>query len=365
VTTDSDFDEHRSGATLTPSGPQRDQREDQAAVRLRQAMAVPHPRQACQTQRRTAAGAPPAPVRPPHRPARTHQPHRLDRIAVGSLDHDPPPSRPPRPAGGPWPVRLVCGCGLTPARARRSLCAPIRRPCRARWGRPRPGWHRRALPARLAGGGEFGRGGGRGRVGGKPSQHRGDHLGLLLRKAAARLAAQQLHLVGEPWRPRSCPSTAAAALAWRCCPVGVARLLCSPADGCWRRRPCTSAELPGWWAVGVSHPILGRVSITLIRVFARPPRRRASSTEDDPVPSPQRGKVAVHGPRHRGPRIPRVGPGPTRGWLGSPCAACSPQPRLPPWWRRTGSITRRSPIVHAVSGSFIGRSPATRRRRRG
>jgi hypothetical protein len=34
-------------------------------------------------------------------------------------------------------------------------------------------------------------------------QRGGDRLGLLLREAAAGLTAQQLHLVGEPWRPRS------------------------------------------------------------------------------------------------------------------------------------------------------------------
>jgi hypothetical protein len=39
--------------------------------------------------------------------------------------------------------------------------------------------------------------------------------------------------------------------------------------------------------------------------------------------------------------------------------------RLPPWWRRIGSITCRSPTVHAVGGSFIHRSPATEWRRRG
>jgi hypothetical protein len=36
---------------------------------------------------------------------------------------------------------------------------------------------------------------------GKPGQHLSDRLGLLLRKPAASLAAQQLHLEGEPWRP--------------------------------------------------------------------------------------------------------------------------------------------------------------------
>jgi len=76
-------------------------------------------------------------------------------------------------------------------------------------------------------------------VGGKPGQHRSDRLGLLLVKAAAGLTAQQLHLDGEPWRPWSWPSRAAAALAggglvggWRGPRrVGVvhARLLAHPA----------------------------------------------------------------------------------------------------------------------------------------
>ena len=121
------------------------------------------------------------------------------------------------------------------------LRAPIRWPCWARHGWPRPGWHRRALPDRPAdGGGRCGPcyGSGRGRVAGKPGQHRSDRLGLLLRKEAASLTAQQLHLVGEPWRPRSCPSTAAAALAgglagrWPGPRIGVgvvhARLLARP-----------------------------------------------------------------------------------------------------------------------------------------
>jgi hypothetical protein len=62
-------------------------------------------------------------------------------------------------------------------------------------------------------------------------------------------------------------------------------------------------------------------------------------------------------------------PGPTdkQAWRGSPGAAR--QPLLagtgpsPPWWRRIGSIMRRSSTVHAVTGSFIGRSLHPRRQR--
>jgi hypothetical protein len=70
------------------------------------------------------------------------------------------------------------------------------------------GWAGR-LPAGVAGfwphglaggGGGPGRGRRRGRVAGKPGQQLSDRLGLLLRKAAAGLTTQQLHLVGEPWR---------------------------------------------------------------------------------------------------------------------------------------------------------------------
>jgi hypothetical protein len=119
-------------------------------------------------------------------------------------------------------------------------------------------------------------------VGGKPGQHRRDRLGLLLVKAAASLAAQHLHLDGEPWWPRSWPSRATAAVTggglaggWgglRRVGVVHARLL---AD---HGRPRLEA------VEGVWHPDPDPVSITLIRAFARPrPGRRACSTDDDPT----------------------------------------------------------------------------------
>jgi hypothetical protein len=68
-------------------------------------MAVPHRRQACQTQRRTAAGCTPSAraTSPTGRPAPT-SPTAWTRTAVGYLDHDLPPSRPPGPSEGPGPV---------------------------------------------------------------------------------------------------------------------------------------------------------------------------------------------------------------------------------------------------------------------
>lgn len=70
----------------------------------------------------------------------------------------------------------------------------------------------------------------------------------------------------------------------------------------------------------------------------------------------------------RPPRTPQHGSRADQsGWLGSPSAArqrmLAGTARLPPWWRRTGSITRRSPTVHESAGSFIHRSPTTRWRR--
>ena len=182
----------------------------------------------------------------PHRLARPHQPHRLDPNRWPRARPRPATAQAARPTGGAWSVLL--GCRPTPAPARPCLRAGGRCPCRARRGWPRPGWHRRALPGRPAGGvggRRPGRGSGGGRVGGKPCQHRGDRLGLLLRKEAASLATQQVHLDGEPWRPRSWPSTAAAVLTagglacrWLAPRIGVgvvhARLLARPAHGDWR-----------------------------------------------------------------------------------------------------------------------------------
>jgi hypothetical protein len=268
----------------------------------------------------------------------------------------------------------------TPA-PRPRLRAPIRWPCWARRGWPRPGWHRRALPDRPAdGGGRCGPccGRGRGRVAGKPCQHRSDRLGLLLRKEAASLTAQQLHLVGEPWRPRSWPSTTAAALAgggssglacrWLGTRIGVGhvRLLARH-----RRRlaplAAFTAEFHGW---GVSHPI---PIVSRSRRSGRPrgrlrQRRRACRPDDDPAPR-LHDEVALSVQRHGDPANPRMDRG-RAAWLARVAqlnwAAHARRNRsAPARWRRIGSITRRSPTVHAVSGSFIRRSPATRWRRRG
>ncbi len=119
------------------------------------------------------SGAPPpgAHQRPcdlPDRPARSHQPHRLDPNRRRRARPPPANLQTDRAAALARPMRLGCRRALAPARS--CLRARARFPCRARRGRPRPGWRRRALPGRLAaggGGGRPGRGGGRGWVGGR------------------------------------------------------------------------------------------------------------------------------------------------------------------------------------------------------
>jgi hypothetical protein len=276
----------------------------------------------------------------PDRPARSHQPHRLDpnRCRIGR----PRPAQAAGPAGWAWSVRPRCRRAL--ASARSSLRARARFPCRARLGRPRPGWHRRAQPGRRAaggGGGRPGRGRGRGRVAGKPRQHRSGRLGLLLRKEAASLTAQHLHLVGEPWRPWSWPSTTAAALAgggsglacrWLAARIGVvhARLL-APADGSWSRwRSSTADSTAGAVESVAADP--DRVSITLIRAFTRPrapkppsvQHQRRSSAE----PAPRRRGVARAAPQR--PREAQDGSRPNNvagsGRRTQPGSPCSPEP---------------------------------------
>src|SRR6266536_4182339 len=157
----------------------------------------------------------------------------------------------------------------------------------SRWG-VNAGGRRRCRGDAGAGGGCY-LAGGRGRVDGKPGPHLDDRLGLLLLQPAAFLTAHQLHLEGEPGRPGSCPPPSVAAgravgggLAR--VPVGPrvgvggahARLLARlPGAGCARRSPCSRRDktsgLP--WSVA---PAPDRVSITLLRVFARLRMRQAS-----------------------------------------------------------------------------------------
>jgi hypothetical protein len=230
-----------TGTTLTPAGLVASSRRVRA-VGLGQAHGDPHRCQACQTQRRSAAGCTPsAPATSPTGWPAPTSPTAWTRTALGEVDHDPPPSRPPGPPEGPG--RFGLGAGLPslppvprcvlPSAGPAGLGAAGRVPTGIAVLSPT------GMPA-SSGGGRPGRGRGRGRVGGKPGQHRSDRLGLLLRKAATSLAAQQLHLVREPWRPWSCPSTPAAValagggLAWswlaRRIGVGVehARLLARP-----------------------------------------------------------------------------------------------------------------------------------------
>ena len=83
------------------------------AIRLRQAPGAPHPRHACQTQRRTAAGCTPSAraTSPTGRPAPT-SPTAWTRTAVGSVYRDPPPSTLPGLPG--WPGRFGLGVGAPP-----------------------------------------------------------------------------------------------------------------------------------------------------------------------------------------------------------------------------------------------------------
>jgi hypothetical protein len=187
-------------------------------------------------------------------------------------------------------------------------------------------------------------------------QHRSDRLGLLLRKEAASLTAQQLHLVGEPWRPRSWPSTTAAALAgggssglacgWLGTRIGVGhvRLLARPstAVGTAGRVPWPSST------AGSVAPDPDRVSITPIRASARSPaptptsvpsRRRSSAK------AARRGGVERAAPR-RPPRTPGRTAAGRHGWLGSPSATgqrmLAATARLPPG----GGASVRSPADH-------------------
>ena len=249
-------------------------------------------------------------------------------------------------------------CRPTPA-PRPRLRAPIRWPCWAWRGWPRPGWHRRALPDRPAdGGGCCGPccGSGRGRVAGKPCQHHSDRLGLLLRKEAASLTAQQLHLVvnrggpGRGRRPRRRPWLAAAAAGLRAGGLGQGSGLgmygsLLAVDGGWHRWPRSTAEFHGWGSVA---PDPERVSITPIRASARSPGPTPTS-----VPSRRRSsaKAARRGGAERAaprrPRQPQDGPRPG-GMAGSgrPAqlgSACSPQP---PGSHPGGGAAVRSPTDH-------------------
>jgi hypothetical protein len=235
-------------------------REGQA-VRLGQAHAVPHSCQACQTQRRSAAGCTPKTraTSPTGQPAPT-SPTACTRTDLGSVHHDPPPSRPPRPPGwpeasdlgvGPPPLPPVPRCVLLPAAhagCGRASRVPVRVAGLCSTGMPAAA----ADPAAAGG------------VGGwAASQASTAAIASVCSWSRRRPAspAQQLRLDGEPWRPWSWPSRAAAALAggglvggWRG-PRRVgevhARLLAR--HGCWRRRP--SPVVRGWGAVGVLYPI--------------------------------------------------------------------------------------------------------------
>jgi hypothetical protein len=168
--------------------------------------------------------------------------------------------------------------------------------------------------------------------------------------------AQQLHLVGEPWRPRSWPSTTAAALAgggssglacrWLGTRIGVGpvRLLARPstAVGTAGRVPRPSST-----AGGVSHPI---PIVSRSRRSGRPhsrllQRRRACRPDDDPAPR-LHDAVALSVQRHGDPANPGWTAAGRRGWLGSPSATgqrmLAATARVPP----SGGASVRSPADH-------------------
>jgi hypothetical protein len=193
-------------------------------------------------------------------------------------------------------------------------------------------------------------------VAGKPRQHRSDHLGLLLRKAAASLTAQQLHLVGEPWRPQSCSSTPAAALAggggsglarrWLGTRIGVghARLPAPPRllvplaafhDCVPRLGECRTR----------SRSCLDHADQGVARPLAPTPARTAGPDHDS-LPR-LHGDVALNVPRHRGPAKPRMDPGPTTRLAGvAQRSRAAHARRNRPSPRHGGGASVRSPVDH-------------------
>jgi hypothetical protein len=266
-------------------------------------MAVPTDARPARPSGAPPPGARPAPVRPPQPagPLPPAPPPGPEPPSESSTTTRQPPGRPARrrgPAHWAW--------GSPRPRSRPSgLRARSRCPGWARRGRPGSGRRRRALPDGLAAGGSGGgpgRGRGRGRVAGKPGQHRSDRLGLLLRKAAASLACQQVHLVGEPWRPWSWPSPAAATLAggglacrWLARRIGV---------GVVHARLLTHGDWHGWLSAtaGGGGECLAPESRSCLDhadqgVHARPRALRTGRQRPAPTtiqrPSPQRGDVAL------------------------------------------------------------------------
>jgi hypothetical protein len=160
-------------------------------------------------------------------------------------------------------------------------------------------------------------------VGGKPGQHRCDRLGLLLVKAAASLATQQLHLDGEPWRPWSWPSRAAAALAggglagtWLGLGIGVgvvhARLLARPP------LPALPAEIHGWTAGGSVAPKSRSCLDHADQGVHAAPGAGAADERAPPTTSQRQGGIAARWRCTRAataaPPLRRLSPGPTT-WL--------------------------------------------------
>jgi hypothetical protein len=216
----------------------------------------------------------------PHRPARPTWPHRLHphrsrisrprSVRLGCRPTSTPPvPRCALPSAGPAGFGTAgrVPAGIAPYSARQA--------CRQR----RPPTRRRQ---RTWAGGRQAR------------QHRSDRLGLLLRQPAASLTAQRLHLEGEPWRPRSCPSSPTAGLAGGGSRAGVGRgsglgmhgsLL---AHGCCAAGRVQSTAAGGRWECATRIPILSRHANQGVRASAcakaagrsRSPRRSSAKAAE-------------------------------------------------------------------------------------
>jgi hypothetical protein len=112
------------------------------------------------------------------------------------------------------------------------------------------------------------------------------------------------------------------------------------ANGCWRRRPSSTAAFHGWGSGGSVAPNPDRVSITLIRAFAHPRAPDAADERAAPTTSQRRGRqAALHVQRHRGPANPPSGS--RHDHVAAPGRPAQPgqhmlagTTRRPPWWQR-------------------------------
>jgi hypothetical protein len=311
-------------------------------------------------------------ISPTGRPAPS-SPTAWTRTAVGEVDHDPPPSRPPGPpdwpgacclgvdapprppvplcvlapadpAGLGWagrvPVRVavVCPAGLPVApvgvdpvaalavggwAASQASTAAIASVCS--WSRRRPASPPSSCTSMVNPGGP-----GRGRRG--------------RRWPVAALRAAGVDPGGLGW--------------------GMSDSLL--ANGCWRRRPSSTAGGSGGSVAPESRSCFDHAD----QGVSASPSAGAADERAAPTTSQHRVRQAARRCTCSAPRpaIPPSGSRPDNlAGPGRPAYPGSRAPLQPPGSRRgdsaSGSITGRSPTVHAVSGSCIRRSPAIRRNR--